>query len=88
MNTKTNYKDFNKEVLTVDEVCQYTGLSKSTLYKLTHRREIPHFKPHGKLIFFNRREVEEWLQGGRVATAAQIAGEAHRVCTNNKGLAR
>jgi excisionase family DNA binding protein len=51
-----------------------TGLSRSTLYKKTHRREIPHRHVHGRL-YFRRSELEAWLDGGRRATAEEIAHE-------------
>lgn len=73
-----------KEVLTASEACQYTGFSKSYLYKLTCRRAIPHFKPSGKMVFFNRHELEAWLQSNRVCTAAEIAGEAQRICKSSR----
>jgi excisionase family DNA binding protein len=51
-----------KTVLNFDEVASYTGLSKSYLYKLTSKAGIPHFKPQGKHIYFNKLEVDTWLQ--------------------------
>lgn len=66
-----------KEVLTSDEVAQYMGISKSYLYKLTMRNEIPHYKPLGKMCFFNRVEVENWLQRNRVATNDEITDKAN-----------
>lgn len=69
-----------KEVLTTDEAARYLGISKSYLYKLTMRREIPHYKPMGKMCFFNRQELESWLQSNRVATTTEIADEARRYC--------
>jgi excisionase family DNA binding protein len=51
-----------KTVLSLDEVAQYTGLSKSYLYKLTSAAQIPHFKPQGKHIYFNKEEIDQWLQ--------------------------
>lgn len=50
-----------KSVLTFDEGCEFTGLSKTYMYKLTHRNKIPFFKPHGKNIYFSREELEKWL---------------------------
>lgn len=73
-----------KEVLTASEVCEYTGFSQSYLYKLTSRRVIPHYKPSGKVLFFNRQELEEWLQSNRVSTAAEIESKAHRMCNNSR----
>lgn len=76
-----------KEVLTSEETARYMGISKSYLYKLTMRREIPHYKPTGKICYFNRREVEAWLQSNRVATATEIADEAQRYCNRKGGKA-
>lgn len=73
-----------KAVLTSDETAQYMGISKSYLYKLTMRGEIPHYKPMGKLCYFNRGELEEWLQSNRVATAAEIADRANQYCMKRK----
>lgn len=69
-----------KEVLTSDEAARYLGISKSYLYKLTMRRQIPHLKPLGKLCYFNRRELEEWLQTNRVATMDEIRQKANDYC--------
>ncbi|MDW5287200.1 helix-turn-helix domain-containing protein [Formosa sp. PL04] len=50
-----------KDVLTFDEACDYAGISRSYLYKLTSLGKIPYSKPNGKLIFFSRIELETWL---------------------------
>ena len=70
----------SKEVLTSDEAAKYMGISKSYLYKLTMRHEIPFYRPTGKMCYFNRAELEAWLQQNRCATAAEIADEANRFC--------
>jgi len=62
----------NKTVLTFTETAEYTGLSKSYLYKLTSLKKIPHFKPFGKMCYFNKEEIDEWLQQNRIATNAEI----------------
>ncbi|MBL7819940.1 MAG: helix-turn-helix domain-containing protein [Saprospiraceae bacterium] len=54
-----------KEFLNVDEACQYLGIKKSTLYKLTHTRKIPYFCPEGKLIFFQKADLNEFLMRNR-----------------------
>jgi excisionase family DNA binding protein len=56
-----------KEVLTTDEASKYLGVSKATLYKMTMERQIPHYKsPTGRLCYFNRKEIEAWMQNNRV----------------------
>lgn len=69
-----------KEVLTSDEVAKYMGISKSYLYKLTMRCEIPHYKPLGKMCYFNRAEVEAWLQSNRISTSGEISQKANAYC--------
>ena len=64
---------YTKEVLTTHEAAQYMGISKSYLYKLTMRHLIPHFKPMGKMCYFNRMELEQWLQSNRVSTEDEIS---------------
>ena len=65
-----------KPVLTMDEACEYTGKSKSAMYKLTHERKLPFSKPNGKCIYFRREDLESWMMSNRVATAEEIADEA------------
>ena len=56
---------------------RYMGISKSYLYKLTMGQKIPHFKPMGKMCYFNRVELEQWLQSNRVATKEEITNRAN-----------
>jgi excisionase family DNA binding protein len=66
-----------KEVLTSDEAAKYLGVSKSCLYKWTMTRQIPHYKsPTGKMCFFNRKEIEAWMQSQRVATDEELEAQA------------
>lgn len=74
-----------KEVLTSDETARYLGISKSYLYKLTMRQEIPHYKPMGKMCYFNRKEIESWLQSNRCATANEIEQQAQAYCMKKGG---
>lgn len=74
-----------KEVLTAEETARYMGISKSYLYKLTMRGEIPHYKPMGKMCYFNRAEVERWLQSNRCATSTEIADRANRILMQKGG---
>ena len=48
-----NQQREEKEPLTIDEAAVFTGLCKSTLYKLSHLREIPVHRPrNGRSDFF------------------------------------
>lgn len=61
-----------KNVLCFDDVVLLTGLSKSHLYKLTCTHQIPHYKPNGKQIYFDRIEVEAWMKQNRISTVQEI----------------
>ncbi len=57
--------------LTFKEACAYLGYAPSYLYKLTYRKVIPHYKPTGKMIFFSKNELDEWIFKGNVERRAQ-----------------
>jgi prophage regulatory protein len=51
-----------KPVLTFEELAEYTGFSRSHLYKLTMAAQIPGaYKPTGKHYFFERKAIDQWL---------------------------
>jgi len=47
--------------LNFKEACAYLGFAPSYLYKLTYRKVIPHYKPTGKVLFFSKCELDEWI---------------------------
>lgn len=69
-----------KEVLTFDEAVQFTGMSKSYMYKLTSAHKIPHYKPSGKMVYFNRDELQTWLLQNRVSTHDELESKAQAYC--------
>lgn len=73
-----------KKVLTLDEACQYSGIKKSFMYKLTHLNKIEFFKPRGKQIYIEREALENWLLQNPVKTADAIEKEAASYVTLNK----
>ncbi|QSS97818.1 helix-turn-helix domain-containing protein [Psychroflexus sp. ALD_RP9] len=67
---------FSKKVLTFKEACLYSGISESSMYKHTHNRTVPFYKPNGKLIYFKRSELENWMLQNRHSTVAELETEA------------
>lgn len=65
----------SKPLLFIDEIVVLTGLSKSSIYKLTSARKIPHFKS-GKRLIFDRREIMDWLTSNRISTIEEIERRA------------
>lgn len=67
-----------KEVLTLEEASEFLGLSKSQIYKLTGSASIPHYKPNGKYIYFDRAELIEWVKHNPVRTKKEHELDAIR----------
>ena len=65
-----------KEILSLQEACIYLCISQSYMYKLTSSRKIPHYSPMGKLIFFKRTELEEWVFKNRRAMQEELNADA------------
>lgn len=65
-----------KTIFTVDDLINYTGLKRSYIYKLVHLGKIPYSKPQGKLLFFDREEIDHWLRQNKSRSKAQIESEA------------
>ena len=57
-----------KEILTFKEACVYTGISRSTMYKMTAAKKIPHYKTTG--LYFERTDLDNWIRQHRVNTVA------------------
>jgi len=74
-----------KEVLTFEEATAFSGLSSSYLYKLTAGHKIPHSKPAGKLVYFSRAELQEWLLKNRVSTTDELEAKAQTFCMKKGG---
>ena len=73
-----------KEVLNFNEAIKYLDISASHMYKLTSQKLIPHFCPQGKKLYFNRIELDEWLQRNRQVTEDQIETMAANYIMKNK----
>ncbi|MFH5885270.1 helix-turn-helix transcriptional regulator [Halalkalibaculum sp. DA3122] len=65
-----------KTVLNFNEVAEYTGLSKSYLYKLTSTGGIPCYKPTGKKIYFKKDEIDQWLLTNKKLSSDEIDEKA------------
>lgn len=69
-----NLSEDNDTIL-IDEAAEMLSKSKATIYGLTHRRAIPHYK-NGARLFFSRKELREYIKAGRVKTIEEIQADA------------
>ena len=66
-----------KEFMNIDELSQYLGIKKSTLYSKVERREIRFYRV-GRLIFFKKEEIDTFMERNRVE-CFDIKKEAKRL---------
>ncbi len=65
-----------KEVLNFNETALYLEVSHSHLYKLTSTGAIPAYKPNGKKLYFNRKELDVWLLSNKQVSTDEIGQQA------------
>ena len=67
-----------KQVLTCEEAAIFMGLTRSSLYKMTHEHEIPFYRPNGKRVYFEKSELLNWIRSVRNSSQKEIEEEAKR----------
>lgn len=72
-----------REVMNIDEAAAMLSLSKSYIYRLTSLRMIPHYKPSGKMLYFERSELIKWALSNPIATKDNISAIANQYCNTN-----
>ena len=58
--------------MSFQEACSYLNFSKSYLYKCTHKRLIPYYKPGGKKISFSKKDLDEWIFKKRIMSDSEL----------------
>lgn len=72
-----------KSTLSIDDVCLLYGFSRSTIYKMTSSKAIPHYR-RGKLLFFDKAELDQWCKECRINTQAEAEQAALAYCLDRK----
>jgi excisionase family DNA binding protein len=70
LNTLSN-RDNYAVFMNIEQVASFVGLSKATIYGLTHERSIPHFKT-GKRLYFKKSEIVNWITTSKVNTKQEL----------------
>ena len=72
-----------KEILNFNEAALFLDISHSHLYKLTSQRQIPHFCPQGKRLYFKRDELQDWLLRNRQEETESVAVRLNNLTIGN-----
>jgi excisionase family DNA binding protein len=73
-----------KEILTLEEFCQYAGISKNQAYHLTSSGKVKFYRPFGKLIYFDLSEIIDFLKQNPVLDIKERERGIHKSFLNNK----
>ncbi len=75
----------SKSVFNLEDLLQYTGLSKSFIYRLTSENKIPFYKlDQGKNLFFKRDEIDAWMTKNKRKSTDEIEQESAKYCVTHK----
>lgn len=59
--------------LSVDEICEYLGLSRDTVYKWIEQKGMPAHRV-GRLWKFKKDEVDSWIRAGGAKEESDAGG--------------
>lgn len=89
MDVMEDVLDNAKEVLSVEEAARFMDIARSSLYKMISDRSIPFYRPNGKMIYFEKADILEWIRKNRVMPVmydedkeqepGSRSGEQHRI---------
>lgn len=63
------------EIMNIKQLTSYLGITKSYIYKLTAKHQIPFYK-RGKILYFDRDEINAWIKEYRIATVDELERQA------------
>jgi len=72
---KTILVNQNAEFLTIEETSNFLKIKSSSLYNLVYKKQIPHYKPNGKKLYFEKNELIEWVTSSKVKSIDQVNSE-------------
>jgi excisionase family DNA binding protein len=70
----------DENFLNIDDAAKFLGIRRSTLYKYTCFKIVPHYKP-GKRLYFLKSELSTWIKNSPVKTIDEIEDIASNYVT-------
>jgi excisionase family DNA binding protein len=81
---RTDTKEADGELLTIDQAAAFLHLSKATIYSKCSRNELPYMK-RGKRLYFLKVQLLEYVKAGQHETSQQLTDNAHESLGKRKG---
>jgi excisionase family DNA binding protein len=79
-------RNIANEMLDFKQAIKYLGISKSKLYKMTHLKELPCYKPGGRKLYFKKSDLDAWQQRNRIPSIEEIKEETLDEISKNKNV--
>jgi excisionase family DNA binding protein len=73
-----------ERLLTIDDVCEITGLRPSTIYAMISRGRIPAVKISGRCVRFREKDIERWLEEKTVGVGPAKAPQPRKAQERKK----
>ena len=77
----TSNVSLEDEFLNIDELSNFIGLTKPTIYGHVHRNSIPFIKK-GKMLRFSKNDILNWLQEGKSQSKNQLEAKVNQYLVN------
>lgn len=71
------------KAMNVSEVAKYLNTNIPSIYGLTSRAEIPHYKI-AKKLYFKKEEIDEWIYSKKIKTNQDIEKEVEEYLRKRK----
>ncbi len=73
-----------RAIFNIPQASDFSGLSKSYLYKLIQKNKIKNSRPSGKMVFIKREDLIEFLCSGEQKTEKNYIDQIEDHLTKNK----
>ena len=83
MKSKNIDTTVSKQILSFREATIYMDISSSYLYKLTSSNEISFSKPKGKLIYFEKTDLDNWMTSNKLHSINNLEVLSHHKANKN-----
>lgn len=82
---KENTIKTESKAMNISEVAKYLNTNIPSIYGLTSRAEIPHYKI-AKKLFFKKEEIDEWINSKKIKTKQDIENEVNEYISRKRNL--
>jgi excisionase family DNA binding protein len=50
-----------EKLMNIDDICEFLGVTKATIYSWTSQNKIPHIKLSKRLLKFREKDIIDWI---------------------------